>query len=105
MKKLLTLILPVFALLTAAAAPHAASARDWHPTANSAEHSQDEGMRGDRNDDRSTWHERDDNNDRDNDSWRGQGKGWRKHCHTVTTQHWSRWQHRMVFTQERVCRR
>jgi hypothetical protein len=87
MKKLLTLFLPILALLTAAAAPQAAFARDGYSTSTTVQ------VRGDRDDDR--------------DSWRGRGHhyGWNKHCRTVVTQHWSRWQHRMIITRERVCRR
>lgn len=90
MKKFLTAILPVFVLLTVAASPQAASARDGYSTTIQ--------VRGDRD----GW--RDD----DNDSWRGRGHhyGWnKKRCRMVTVRHWSRWQHRMVVTQERVCRR
>jgi Ni/Co efflux regulator RcnB len=89
MKKLLTLILPAAALFCAVAAtPQAASARDGYSSTSTTVQ-----VRGDRDSD----------NDRDSDrTWWGRG---RHHCRMVTTQHWSDWRHRMVVTQERVCRR
>ena len=83
MKKLLTIILPAFALLFVAAVPQAASARDGYSSSYSSMH------RGDRDDDRGMW----------------RGKGWHKKCRMVTVKHWDRRKHRMVYTQKRVCRR
>jgi hypothetical protein len=83
MKKFLFNLLPALALLTAAA-PQAAFARDSHSPMTMQ-------VRGD--------------HDHDRDSWRGRDHGRRDHCRTVTSKHWNKWQHRMVYTTERVCRR
>jgi len=80
MKNLLRIVIPAFAFLAIAGAPQTASARDW----------------GSKNTTVYSDHNR-------GNSWR-HGNNWRSHCRTVTVKKWDRRRHRMVYTQQRVCR-